>query len=221
MKKIFFSLIVASMVILPQQVVAQGLKTSGSSAVDIVPAGWESIFKTGDLNKDGIADLVIIATPCKEENMTTRDDGYVYNFNQPILAIYWGEKNGNFKLFKQYDNVIPVRPDEFMSIDPSLEIAKNGSLRIILEYFASAGSWTQPTSTHVFSYRNGDFFLIGKDVVELERTTGKTVSTSENYLTHKRIVTTDRPNRKPTVKNTRLPKSALKPLGFNLDESDE
>ena len=186
-----------------------------------MPAGWQSTFETGDLNKDGIADLVIIAMPCDEENMKIRDDGYVYNFNQPVLAIYWGQKNGNYKLYKQYDNVIPARPSEFMSIESSLEIAKNGSFRIMLDYFASAGSWTQPRTTHVFSYRNGDFFLIGKDVAELERNTGKTVVTSENYLTRKRIVTTERPNRKPVVERINLPKANLKPLGFNLDETEE
>lgn len=209
------------MALIPLQVIAQSFKTSGLSAADVVPNGWESDFKTGDLNKDGIADLAIIATPCNKENMRTRDDGYVYNFNQPVLAIYWGEKNGNYKLYKQYDNVIPARPDEFMCIDSSLEIAKNGSLRIILDYFASAGSWTQPRTTHVFSYRNGDFYLIGKDVTELERTTGKTVVTSENYLTNKCIVTTQRPNHKPVVKRSRLPKANLKPLGFNLEEYEE
>lgn len=221
MKKSFFSLILTALVLMPLHAFSQGLKACGTEIADIVPAGWESTSNTGDLNKDGIADLVIIATPCNKEKMTTRDDGYVYNFNQPILAIYWGQKNGNYKLYKQYDNVIPVRPDEFISIDPSLEIAKNGSLRIILDYFASAGSWTQPRTTHVFSYRNGDFFLIGKDVTELERTTGKTVVTSENYLTCKRIVTTERPNRKPVVKRSQLPKASLKPLGFNLNEEEE
>jgi hypothetical protein len=218
MKKTFFIIIVAAVVLLPLQVLAQGLKDSGKSAADVVPNGWESIFKTGDLNKDGIADLVVIATPCDKDKMQTRDDGYVYNFNQPVLAIYWGEKNGNFKLFKKYDNVIPARESEFISITPELEITNKGVLEINLEFFATAGSWTQPTTTHLFRYQQGDFFLIGKDVVELERTTGKTVTTSENYLTRKRIVTTERPKRKAIVKRTSLPKSKLKPLGFNLDD---
>ncbi len=218
MKKTFFIIIVAAVVLLPLQVLAQGLKDSGKSAADVVPNSWESIFKTGDLNKDGIADLVVIATPCDKDKMQTRDDGYVYNFNQPVLAIYWGEKNGNFKLFKQYDNVIPARESEFISITPELEITKKGLLEINLEFFATAGSWTQPTTTHLFRYQQGDFFLIGKDVVELERTTGKTVTTSDNYLTRKRIVTTERPKRKTIVKRTSLPKSKLKPLGFNLDD---
>ena len=218
MKKTIFSIIVVAAALMPLQALAQGLKASGKSAADVVPNGWESTFKTGDMNGDGLPDLVIIATPCNKEKMRTRDDGYVYNFNQPVLAIYWGDKNGNYKLFKQYDNVIPAREDEFLAITPSLDITKSGSLQIDLEFFATAGSYTQPTTTHVFRYQNGDFMLIGKDVVELERTTGKTVTTSENYLTRKRIVTTERPKRKAITKKSRLPKSALKPLGFNLDD---
>lgn len=218
MKKTIFSIIVVAAALMPLQALAQGLKASGKSAADVVPNGWESTFKTGDMNGDGLPDLVIIATPCNKEKMKTRDDGYVYNFNQPILAIYWGDKNGNYKLFKQYDNVIPAREDEFLAITPSLDITKSGSLQIDLEFFATAGSYTQPTTSHVFRYQNGDFMLIGKDVVELERTTGKTVTTSENYLTRKRTVVTDRPKRKAITKRSRLPKRALKPLGFNLDD---
>lgn len=218
MKKTIFSIIVVAAALMPLQALAQGLKASGKSAADVVPNGWESTFKTGDMNGDGLPDLVIIATPCNKEKMKTRDDGYVYNFNQPVLAIYWGDKNGNYKLFKQYDNVIPAREDEFLAITPSLDITKSGSLQIDLEFFATAGSYTQPTTTHLFRYQNGDFFLIGKDVVELERNTGKTVVTSENYLTHKRIVTTERPKRKATSKRTSLPKSKLKRLGFSLDD---
>lgn len=218
MKKSFLIIILATLAFMPMHVSAQGLKDSGKSAADVVPNGWESIFKTSDLNKDGIADLVVVATPCDKDKMQTRDDGYVYNFNQPVLAIYWGEKSGGYKLFKQYDNAIPARESEFISITPEVNITKKGVLEINLEYFASAGSWTQPTTTHLFRYQQGDFFLIGKDVVELERTTGKTVTTSENYLTRKRIVTTERPKRKAIVKRTSLPKSKLKPLGFSLDD---
>ncbi len=218
MEKTIFTFVLATLALMPMQALAQGLKDSGKSAADIVPSGWESIFKTGDLNADGIADLVLIATPCNMEKMKTRDDGYVYNFNEPILAIYWGDKNGNFKLFKQYDDVIPEREDEFISITPALDIDKNGTLKIVLEFFATAGSYTTPTTTHVFRYQKGDFFLIGKDVVELERTTGKTVTTSDNYLTRKRTVITERPKRKAITKRSRLPKAALKPLGFDLDD---
>ena len=210
--------ILAMVALLPLFAMAQSLKDSGKGAADIVPNGWESSFKTGDLNGDGVADLAIIATPCDKEKMKTRDDGYVYNFNQPILAIYWGEKNGKFKLYKQYDDVIPERPDEYTDITPSLDVT-GGKLKISLEYFVTAGSWYQPIIPYTFRYQKGDFFLIGKDETGVTRNTGVTTVTSENYLTHKRTVTTTRPKRKkPTVKTTRLKKSSLKPLGFSLEE---
>lgn len=220
MKKRISIVVLAIVACLPLQVIAQELKTAGNGVADIVPVGWESIFQQGDLNRDGIADLVVIATPCIESNMKVRNDGYVYNFNQPVLAIYWGKKNGGFSLYKQYGNVIPARPSEFLSITPSIDITSKGVLKIAMEYFASAGSWSQPTTTYLFRYQNGDFFLIGKDENELARNTGKTVETSENYLTGKRCVTTANAfnNKKPVAKWSRMPKAPLKALGFSLEQ---
>ena len=115
--------------------------------------------------------------------------------------------------------MIPAREDEFLSITPSLDINKKGALEISLEFFATAGSWTQPTTTHVFRYQNGDFKLIGRDVFEYERNTGKTVETSDNYLTRRRTVITSRiDSKKSTTKRSRLRKASLKSLGFPLDE---
>ena len=88
------------------------LKRQGTSVEDIVPAGWLHQESQGDLNKDGISDLVVIATPDYEENLKRRDDGYVYNFNKPILAIYFGNAQGLFSQWRQYDNVIPADDNE-------------------------------------------------------------------------------------------------------------
>ena len=66
---------------------AQGLKQLGTAVDDIVPEGWTHSEAVGDVDKDGLNDLVIAATPNFKENMKTRYDGYVYNFNKPILAI--------------------------------------------------------------------------------------------------------------------------------------
>ena len=70
MNKTFLSLI---LMVLPAIVVAQDLKDYGKSADNLVPSEWEKMIAQGDLNKDGIADLVIIATPTNQENMTTRE----------------------------------------------------------------------------------------------------------------------------------------------------
>ena len=103
---------------------AQELQKQGRGVDDLVPEGWVHTEATGDLNKDGIADLVVVATPDFKENTKTRDDGFVYNFNQPLLAVYFGTAEGKLQLWRQYDQVIPARPDEYVSIDASLTITE-------------------------------------------------------------------------------------------------
>ena len=170
-------------------VMGQSLKQSGNSAKDIVPEGWEVIEAEGDLNKDGISDLAIIATPNFEEHLKHRDDGYVYNFNQPLLGIYWGNRNGGYTCWKIYDKVIPAQVDEYIFVDLSLSITDRGVLKIDVSTFASAGGWGQGGSTYLFRYQSGDFFLIGKDESSMMRNTGETTLDSYNYLTskHQRI----------------------------------
>ena len=73
MKKIVFSLILCACAL---GMNAQALKQQGTSAEQIVPKGWEHSEAEGDLNKDGIKDLVVLAKPNFKENMQTRDDGY-------------------------------------------------------------------------------------------------------------------------------------------------
>lgn len=203
-----------SLLLVPAMAMAQSLAQRGTSIETIVPEGWEHSEAFGDMNKDGVKDLVVIATPNFKENMKEREDGYVYNLNRSQLAIYFGDASGNFELFKKYDEVLPER-DEFVIIDTSLEITDKGVLRIGVSTFMIAGGATTGGPTYVFRYQDGDFFLIGKDDTELSRYSGETTDTSENYLTHKRQVRTGHAfeKRKEKVKWSNLPVEPLKRLG--------
>ncbi|MBR5672767.1 MAG: FG-GAP repeat protein [Muribaculaceae bacterium] len=195
---------------------AQSLAQQGTSLEDIVPAGWLHHEATGDLNKDGIADLVVVATPDFQENLKTRDDGYVYNFNQPVLAIYFGTQQGQQRLWKQYGNVIPANESENCSHEVSLEITSRGTLRITIGLFCSAGSYGTSTDTYTYRYQDGDFFLIGMDREEMMRNTGECTTVSENYLAWKRQVTKSNAFDDTAPDNekwSRLKKSPLEKLG--------
>ncbi len=195
---------------------AAELKPQGVSVEDIVPVGWLHQEAQGDLNKDGIPDLVVVATPDDVENTITRSDGYVYNFNQPILAVYFGTAQGQFHQWKAYDNVIPSDDSETCHNDVSLEITDRGVIRISIQLFCSAGSYGVSTDTYSYRYQNGDFYLIGMDKEEMLRTTGKITLVSENYLTWKRQVKTSNAfdDKAPTTEKwSRLPKKALEKLG--------
>lgn len=196
---------------------AQELQKQGRGVEDLVPKGWEHTEATGDLNKDGIADLVVVATPDFKENTKTRDDGFVYNFNQPLLAVYFGTAGGKMQLWRQYDQVIPARPDEYVSIDTNLTITEKGVLRISLETFASMGGWGTEHSNFSYRYQDGDFYLIGKENQSMSRNTGEMETTSENYLTWRRQVVKENvfedSNVTKTEKWTKLPKKPLEKLG--------
>lgn len=211
MKKIVFSLILGACAL---GMNAQALKQQGTSAEQIVPKGWEHSEAEGDLNKDGIKDLVVLAKPNFKENMQTRDDGYEYNFNPYILAIYFGQAGGGFKQWKQYEDMF--EPDsEWTSVDVDIEITERGTLNISPDHFASAGSYGTSQTTYTFRFQNGDFYLIGKECTEMSRSTGETTTVSENYLTWKRQTIEDNAFEevKKKEKWEKMEKEPLKKLG--------
>ena len=211
MKKIVFSLILGACAL---GMNAQALKQQGTSAEQIVPKGWEHSEAEGDLNKDGIKDLVVLAKPNFKENMQTRDDGYEYNFNPYILAIYFGQSEGGFKQWKQYEDMF--EPDsEWTSVDVSIEITERGTLNISPDHFASAGSYGTSQTTYTFRFQNGDFYLIGKECTEMSRSTGEMTTVSENYLTWKRQTIEDNAFEevKKKEKWEKMEKEPLKKLG--------
>lgn len=196
-------------------------KASGASVVDVVPADCDSIVVEGDLNKDGFKDVVIIATPRNPENMQTRDDGYVYNFNKPVMAVYFGNESGTYSLFKQYFNTIPGQEDEYQSVDIDLRINDKGVMRISPSYFNSMGSSDSDASVYVFRFQNGDFYLIGKDTKSFSRYSGESTEVSENYLTHKRqtiISNMFDESVKPKETWTKIPADPLEKLGAKMLE---
>ena len=225
MKKI--SLVVTALMLSAGIAGAQGKFTkslfpnSGASVEAVTPANCDTIITTGDLNKDGFKDVVIIATPRNPENMQTRDDGYVYNFNKPVMAIYFGSEGGSYSLFKQYSNTIPGTEDEYQSVDVSVKINDKGVMRISPSYFNSMGSADSDESVYVFRFQDGDFYLIGKDTKSFSRYSGESTEVSENYLTHKRqtiISNMFDDSVKPKETWTKIPADPLEKLGAKMLE---
>lgn len=200
--------------------IAQKLQETGTNVDELVPQGWSHQEASGDLNKDGIPDLAVIALPDFKEHLYTRDDGYVYNFNQPLFAIYFGTGDNELRLWRQYDEIIPRDEDEYASNEWDVSITERGALRIAVSVFYSAGSWTSPSATYVYRYQDGDFYLIGKDSHSFARNTGVDVVVSENYITHKQQTITSNgfdEDEKTVEKWKTLPKNPLKLLGDKLE----
>ena len=193
---------------------AQTLKQQGTLAEQMIPEGWEHQEVQGDLNKDGIKDLVVLAKPNFKENMMTRDDGYIYNFNKYIIAIYFGQAEGLFKMWKQYQELFPA-DDEWSSVGVELTITERGTLNIDTDLFSSGGNYGTSRTKYTYRYQNADFYLIGRESTEMMRNTGEMTTVSENYLTWKRQTIKDNAFEEGVKRETwsKLTKVPLEKLG--------
>lgn len=167
MKKVILLLLT----LLPSMLEAQTLKPEGSSAEDVLPEGWTSSHAYGDLNKDGIKDMVLIALPPRR-NMA------------PKLAVYWGKGGDRYVRWRVYDALSAIDNDNEI-IDYMLSVTAKGVLRLDQSTFFSSGSWNNYNDTYMFRFQQGDFFLIGEEHETMARNTGIAEKVSTNHLTHK------------------------------------
>jgi len=198
---------------------AQEMKSSGRSAEEIVPAKWSHTEATGDLNKDGIADLAIIVTSYFKEYIEVDENGDTIDNNPSSLYLYKGGPDGSYQLWKVYEGAVPNSPTRFCIIDQSVDITDRGTLIISTSTFLTAGGWGNSDDSYVFRYQQGEFCLIGEEHHEMARNTGEDTTTSINHLTHKKWVSTsnafdDTVKEKKVWKN--IPKAPLRVLGKDI-----
>ena len=149
----------------------QTLKSSGTSAEDVLPDGWVCISAYGDMNQDGIKDMALIALPPRR-NM------------DPLLAVYWGKGGNRYSLWRVYEALSAIDDDNAM-IDYALDVTAKGVLRLDQTTSYSSGSWSNYNDSFMFRFQQGDFFLIGEEHETMARNTGIAEKQSFNYLTHK------------------------------------
>lgn len=191
------------------------LAEKGRNIEEIVPKGWEEQHVIGDLNKDGIKDIVLVALPNNPAHIKTREDGYQYNFNPKLLAIYFGSSSGVYKRFKVWDKALPARADEYADCEADLSITPKGALDITVSFWTSMGTADAGNTTYRYRFQSGDFYLIGQEYTSFSRMTGKGETVSINYLTGDQITTTGNimENKGLKTRKTKLKKEPLARLG--------
>ena len=110
---------------------AQNFNRTAASAGEIFPLENTLVMAEGDMNKDGVKDLVVMA------------EGYLEGTN---FAFYFGNKQGGYTLFRDYE--IGLRDDV------ELSVTAQGVARI-------QANRTDGADIFLFRYEGGDFRLIG------------------------------------------------------------
>jgi hypothetical protein len=191
------------------------LPPQAASAEAFVPPGWKLETKVvGDLNRDGVPDLVLVLREDNPKNLVEHDilGDNPLNTNPRILAIAFGSKAGPYTLQLQNHTLIPRR--EVPTVEDPLEEGNvaidRDVLRLKLDYFMSAGSWSAFNVTFRFRHQNGRHLLIGFDRYSFHRGSGESTDVSINFLTGKiRTATGDMANADKKVRWTTLQNRTL------------
>lgn len=160
---------------------------------DFIPHGWKTIVhESGDLNKDGIDDHVIVIEDTKSENFRINDrlGQDTLNLNPRLIMVFLKEKDHGYTLVAQNAiGFIPSENDEESTClaDPLMTeggiTIQKGILIISFQYWLSCGSWYVNNADYKFRYQDGEMKLIGFDHSEFHRASGEQSSTSINLST--------------------------------------
>ncbi|MBM6582859.1 hypothetical protein ILT44_21875 [Microvirga sp. BT689] len=175
------------------EVVYPSLPRQAGTAEGFVPPGWTlEVQASGDLNRDGKGDLVLVIRQNDPDNVIQDFEGLgekPFDTNPRILAIAFRDgPSGGYTLQSENHTLIPRRTDP-AAADPfdkeiSIAVLRDG-FQVRLDWFMSAGGWETFSTTYTFRHRTGRFELIGYDRDTTHRASGDTESISINYLTRK------------------------------------
>ena len=194
-RKLFF--ILSLFLISSIYVFGENFPQKAKTINDFIPKGWKEILTTnGDLNRDKLEDTVIVIEKEDKKNIK-KNDGFgpeELNLNPRILLVLFKQKDGTYILASKNDKgfIKSEGNDDNPALMDTLDdiIIKNNVLKIVFNYFMSAGSWWTSTNVYIFRFQNNVFELIGYESNAYMRNTGEEEGTSINFSTNKAKITT-------------------------------
>ena len=199
------------------------------NASQFIPKGWTLEARaTGDLNGDKLADAALVLRMTDPRNFVPSDwdPAQKYDSNPYMLIVAFARRGGGFTLAAENHSLIP-RLENQNQDEPFDEVTiANGTLRVKMHLFMSAGGWQMGGSAYTFRWQDGGFKLIGFDRDSVMRNTGETREISINYLTgHKELKTGNIGADKDQTRSIRMRRKPLLDLNdigdglmFNPDE---
>lgn len=154
---LFFALLVGKITSGQSKVLLQ-IPAKGKNISDFIPKGYDSIATaSGDLNKDQLADFVIVAGSSLE-NKEGLDFEAIDSLPARLLIVLLKDSSG-WKLAANSESAVLCRGCGGIFGDPFADISVNNGIMVISHYGGSNWRWSY---THKFRYQQNDFYLIGQ-----------------------------------------------------------
>ena len=145
---------------------------------DFIPKGYKLFEKiSGDLNKDGLEDCVLIIKATRKDGFVKNSFDKVVDRNRRGIIILFTEKNGYKLASKNYNCFSSENEDGGNYFSPELWVEERKGNLYLRYCHGRYGYWE-----YCFRYQNSDFMLIG---YEASHDRGPVVlfKTSINFLT--------------------------------------
>ena len=149
-----------------------------------VPPGWrQEVVARGDLDGDGRPDLALLLRGDDPGLARTGSGGRQVDDNPRVLAVYFAEKGGGYRLAVQDRRLVPAGIET--AHDPITGIAGGGVTIVRGLLQVSLGTFGSSVGSDTFSFRwqKDRFVLTGYDSISTSRTTNTVTEDSYNYLT--------------------------------------
>jgi hypothetical protein len=135
------------------------------ASASAIPTGYRFFEKIdGDLNKDGIADQVLIIKGTDKEKTVHDENRGELDRNRRGLMVFFNDGDNYRLVLENHDCFSSENEDGGVYFAPELSVKiERGNLYIKYDH-GRYGWWR-----YAFQYRNGDFVLIGYDDTEYSR----------------------------------------------------
>ena len=145
---------------------------------DFIPKGYKLFEKiSGDLNKDGLEDCVLIIKATRKDGFVKNSFDKVVDRNRRGIIILFTEKNGYKLASKNYNCFSSENEDGGNYFSPELWVEERKGNLYLRYCHGRYGYWE-----YCFRYQNSDFMLIGYEVSH-DRGPVVLFKTSINFLT--------------------------------------
>ena len=184
---------------------AYTLPRTGSTVSAFVPSGYKIMKQVkGDLNKDGIPDVVLVLKNKKEDK-----EGVDAEEIPRLLVIIFGVKTGGYTLSASSKEAILCRTCGGVFGDPFADLKIVRGTIVIEHYGGSSDRWGY---THRWRFQDGDWFLIGVTSHAENNLAGNYEVTDTNLITADRVVEKMPVSGKATVTRSKVPIEPLQKL---------